>query len=1067
MPTLNLCPECGAELTRATPAGMCSRCLFHLGLAAGPSKGGSADGTGFGFNSISKPLEQAPSIFQPRRFGDYELLEEVARGGMGVVYRARQASLDRIVAVKVVLGGPFAAREQVVRFQAEAAAAARLQHPNIVAIHETGEHEGQPFYSMDFVPGGDLSGLVRQRPLTAPAAAKLVQALAQAVHYAHEQGILHRDLKPANILLDDSGQPRIADFGLARHVATDASLTLAGQVLGSPDFMPPEQAGAPLATGRWSDVYGLGGILYYVLTGRPPFLAETSSETLRQVLDREPVSPRLLRPGLPTDLATVCLKCLEKDPGKRYATAKELAEELGRFLNGEPVRAHPVGWAGKAHRWSRRRPALTVLLVLLLMAVSMGLSGILWQWRRAEIERRAARASERTALLRTYASEVLQAHRELEDGNQGAAEALLEMHRPRPGTQDPRGWEWRHLWSRTRSDELRLAHSHQGAAYNVSMSPDGRHLAVAVERRNGGVWVHDLLSDLRTVVALGESVGSVQFSPDGSRLAYGTTSGQVVVLNWPARQEIARLPVPQKVREGFGMAFSPDGSRLATGDRSGRIAVWAFDPVRALWNQPGHESSVTSLAFTPDGERLASGTTLNDIQVWEVESGRLRSRLTGHTSAVQSVAISPDGKTLVSGAWDHTVRVWDLDSGALLTNLTTHTAWVAAVAFSPDGTLLASGSADHSIKLWNTATWHERRTLNGNRDEVFGLTLSPDGRRLYSASKDGTIREWSTVEDPPKVDSIDWLPHADKSRFALATPLLAIWHSHGFTVWHVLEMRPLTEYAIQAGKDGQITGLAVSPMGDHAAMANRHGDLRLLPLSSSGTEVNLHRDTSGYRRPGFSPSGRLLGAITGDGHLEIWQVAAPRRRHRLRPGGGLPLRHRFAPDERSIVVSVGEGWGDGQVEVWDLQTGERAGDWRAGRGEIIDFAFLSGGRVLVTAGGDARLQAWSYPDGAQLALKRTMNSFNSAAVSPDGRRLAAGTYNGRIHVWDTDTFLEVAAFSTGDGDIKAVGFSPDGHTLISVGTRRLRLWRAPPWEEVDAPSNLRSIHRNPGREPSL
>jgi eukaryotic-like serine/threonine-protein kinase len=268
------------------------------------------------------------------------LLEEIGHGGMGVVYRARQKSLDRIVALKVLLFGPHASAESVKRFRAEAVATAALQHPNIVAIHEVGFCQGQHYIAMDYVEGQPLSALIRGSPLAARRAASYVKAIVEAIHYAHERGILHRDLKPANVLIDANDQPRITDFGLAKRLESDSDLTLSGQLLGSPSYIPPEQAtGKRLTLSRRSDVYALGAILYHALTGRPPFVGEGMADTVQQVLTTEPVSPRLLNRAVPHDLETVCLKCLEKEPAKRYATAQMLAEELGQFLDGKQVHA--------------------------------------------------------------------------------------------------------------------------------------------------------------------------------------------------------------------------------------------------------------------------------------------------------------------------------------------------------------------------------------------------------------------------------------------------------------------------------------------------------------------------------------------------------------------------------------------------------------------------------------------------------------------------------------------------------------------------------------------------------
>ena len=358
----------------------------RLRLAPGPPCGSTTD--------RSKRLKWEPSAPRTRqqwpvsenqanRFGDYELLEEVAHGGMGVVFRARQMSLNRIVALKMILAGRLATEREVQRFRAEAEAVAKLRHPNIVAIHEVGIHEGQHYFSMDLVQGRNLASLVREHPLPPTTAARYVQAIAAAIHHAHEQGVLHRDLKPSNVLIDETDQPRITDFGLAKLFETGSDITLSGQVLGSPNFMPPEQAaGRNEEVGPQSDLYSLGAILYHLLTGRPPFAAQTVQATLAKVLQAEPLAPRALNEAVPRDLETICLKCLEKDPRRRYRTAQELADELGRFLRGEPIVARPVSPPEKLWRWCRRNRALAASLsaaLCLLVAIALGSALAAWR----------------------------------------------------------------------------------------------------------------------------------------------------------------------------------------------------------------------------------------------------------------------------------------------------------------------------------------------------------------------------------------------------------------------------------------------------------------------------------------------------------------------------------------------------------------------------------------------------------------------------------------------------------------------------------------------------------------
>jgi len=356
------CPSCGAEIPLDAPQGYCLKCLFLLGTAEPESAAG---------NSASQASTRHSQPAAPvRSFGNYEILEEIARGGMGVIYKARQKSLGRMVAVKMLLFGDQSSKELAQRFRTEAAAAASLQHPNIVAIHEVGAHEGQPFFAMDFIEGQSLARLAAGQPLPATRAARYVRIVAEAIHYAHEHGILHRDLKPSNVLIDPFDQPRVTDFGLAKRLHHDSELTLSGQVLGSPNYMPPEQAAAKRGlVGRRSDVYSLGAILYHLLTGRPPFVGETLTDTLQEVVNKEPVSPRLLNPSVRPDLETLCLKCLEKEPARRYPTAQALAEDLDRFLRNEPIQARPVGHVEKLWRWCKRKPALATALVLVLLLV--------------------------------------------------------------------------------------------------------------------------------------------------------------------------------------------------------------------------------------------------------------------------------------------------------------------------------------------------------------------------------------------------------------------------------------------------------------------------------------------------------------------------------------------------------------------------------------------------------------------------------------------------------------------------------------------------------------------------
>ncbi|HEX5272453.1 MAG TPA: serine/threonine-protein kinase, partial [Gemmataceae bacterium] len=316
------------------------------------------------------------------RLGSYTVLKVLGAGGMGVVFQARQARPRRQVGLKMILKGPLAGHERLARFRAETELAARLQHPNIVPIYEAGEHQGRPSYPMELLEGGSLARQLAATPLDPIAAARLLEAVARAVEHAHSRGVVHRDLKPSNVLLAADGTPKVADFGLAKSLAADgessgACRTETGALLGTPAYMAPEQAGGGDGAGPAADVYALGAILYEALTGRPPFRAATVLQTLEQVRTCEPVPPGRLQPGLPRDLQTVCLKCLEKEPGRRYASAREFADDLLRFLAGEPVRARPAGPARRLLTWARRRPALAALVVVTAVSAAAAVAGVL------------------------------------------------------------------------------------------------------------------------------------------------------------------------------------------------------------------------------------------------------------------------------------------------------------------------------------------------------------------------------------------------------------------------------------------------------------------------------------------------------------------------------------------------------------------------------------------------------------------------------------------------------------------------------------------------------------------
>jgi len=482
------CSDCGAEIPPGQPKGLCPRCALKgaLEFSNGESQVLQTEDRA---NALSPqpvaPVGQLPTL---KYFGDYELLEEIARGGMGIVYKARQASLNRVVAVKLLLRGEYASEDFIKRFRIEASAAASLQHPNIVTIHEIGVHQGQHYFAMDLVDGPNLEQLLRDGPLPARRAAGYVRIIAEAIHFAHTRQILHRDLKPSNVLIDANDQPRVTDFGLAKHLVgtgsaqsdaisqevTDAvervptdSLTLSGQVLGSPAYMPPEQAsGQREKVGVTSDVYSLGAILYHALTGRPPFEGKSVADTLKQVESNEPIAPRLVNSSVPRDLETICLKCLEKEPTQRYANAEEVAEELGRFLRQEAIKARPLCRSERVFRWCRRNPVVASLTTVIVVAVVAGAAG--WM---------QVKSSRQKALATLYESDDFLVQRALTETNLSEARLILEAldRAIRRHPENPLLWRARGIVSE-KINELEEAYAHFSRAIELAGGNEEREL---------------------------------------------------------------------------------------------------------------------------------------------------------------------------------------------------------------------------------------------------------------------------------------------------------------------------------------------------------------------------------------------------------------------------------------------------------------------------------------------------------------------------------------------------------------------------------------------------------------
>jgi WD40 repeat protein/tRNA A-37 threonylcarbamoyl transferase component Bud32 len=673
------------------------------------------------------------SGFSPGRvIGDYELLEEVGHGGMGVVFKARQNRLERVVAIKVLRAGWLAKAGELARFRSEARTLAGLHHPNIVAVHEVGEHDGQPYFSMDFVAGRTLEELARGHPLPQSRAAQYVRRIAEAIQYAHEHDVLHRDLKPSNVIIDGDDQPRVTDFGLAKRLEGDSDLTMTGQLLGSPNFMPPEQASAGRGeVGPASDVYSLGALLYHLLTGRPPFLCETITDTLRQVAENNPASPRLLVPTVPKDLETICLKCLQKEPKQRYASAQAVADDLGRFLRDEPIQARPSGVAEKLWRWCRRNRALAVsggigAALVLTVAIGSPIAAI-----RINSERKLARAAERRTEQQLYAALLEQARATTLTGELGhrvhaldavrlagaisnsaalrgvaiATLALPDLRLERewpmsPGTTlailDP-GFERIALCYGSGPVEIRsvagqrllasLPASTNLAAYVGLWSPDGRFFAVSRDRDTTGlkkdVEVWEVPSAKRVLLRTSTS-GAMSFHPRSPRIMIGESPADVGIWNLETGKELKRYSLKARPET---LKFSPDGDHFAAifQSRPGwTITIYESEDGTARASQVFADRA-REPAWHPHGQWLAVPDMSGTVHWMDAQTGETRV-LGRHKTAAVRAFFSPEGDYLFTSGWDRQVICWDVQA---LRSAFTVGLGSFQVQFSKDGSQVA------------------------------------------------------------------------------------------------------------------------------------------------------------------------------------------------------------------------------------------------------------------------------------------------------------------------------------------------------------------------------------------
>jgi WD40 repeat protein len=938
--------------------------------------------------------EPAPSSDAgPRRFGSYELLEEIARGGMGVVWRARQDGLRREVALKMILAGHLATSPQALRFYTEARAAARLDHPNIVPIFEIGEEEGCLFYSMRLMEGRSLADALKEAgKFSQRNAAQIVATVARAVHFAHQRGVLHRDVKPSNILLDLEGAPHVVDFGLARIAEEDSNASRTDAILGTPSYMAPEQAAGPSREITTSaDVYALGAVLHEILTGKPPFQAETPFETLRLVTEAEPRPPRSLDARIDRDLEVICLKCLQKKPEKRYASAAELADDLDRWLAGKPILARPVSWLERLVSWARRKPELATALGALPIILSVALAVSLTLFVRVRRESDA-----RAVALRS------------EEGQRLAFQSLAAVEE-NPG------------------QALLLAL--ESAAKASSLSTNNALLASLEACR-----------EERRLLGHDDAVQHIAFSPGGERVV--TSSDDNTARIWRIDSGEAAHVLKGHTAGVSSAVFAPDGKRVLTASADSTARIWDADTGKQLVLFSGHVHPLKRALFSPDGERVLT-VSQNTARIWNARSGEVLHILDQHAAEVVCATFSPRGDRVVTGSADSTAIIWDTGTGAAASKLSGPEGSIHDVAYSPDGGRIATAWADDA-HIWDAATGAEVTLMQGHEFGIYSLAWTPDGERLATASEDFTARVW----DARTGRQLHVLPHRHKVIHLEISPdgafLLTASYDKSARIWDLRSGALVSELR---GHAAPLVHAAFSPDGLRVATACVDYTARVWRIAPAPPLVAPVNADATWVDASLSPDGKTMaGTRLGEKTARIVNLSSKREVARLEAHESQTLAVAYSSDGSKVITSAE----DNTARIWDARTGGLLRTLSGHSGAVQICCFDADGRRALTSAADLTAKLWDVSSGAEVISFPCTRQINSARFSPDGEKVLLADQGWSVWIGEIRSGERQRLSRDELGFVSCADFGPNGQTIITTSVTTRAYIRRLPTCEIEA-----------------